>query len=321
MAKNNWTFENIPDLTGKTIIVTGGNSGLGFEAVKDFGRKNAEVILATRNLEKGKSARKQILSEFPNCNIKVMQLDLADLDSVKAFAENFKTNYLRLDVLLNNAGIMWCPYHKTKDGFEAQMGVNHLGHFALTGLLLDKLKSTTNSRVVNVSSLGHRDGKMDFDNLLFENGGYHPRQAYYNSKLANLLFTYELQRKFEVNGLDVISVAAHPGGSITNLARHVEDKFWFKVLRPIVSSIAQSAAMGTLPEVRAAVDKNVRGGEYYGPKGLRETKGYPVLVESIPASHNLEDAKKLWELSEKLTGINFSFKKVENEKMDNLQNS
>jgi len=307
MANKNWTFENIPDLTGKTIIVTGGNSGLGFEAVKDFGRKNAEVILAARNLEKGESARKEILSEFPNCNIKVMQLDLADLDSVKAFAGNFKSNYQQLDVLLNNAGIMGGDYYKTKDGFEAQMGINHLGHFALTGLLLDKLKSTSNARIVNVSSVGHRRGKMDFNNLLFENGGYQSTQAYFNTKLANLLFTYELQRKLEASGLDVISVAAHPGGSTTNLSRHVEDKLWFRLLRPVFSLMTQSAAMGTLPEVRAAVDKDVKGGEYYGPGGFGETKGYPVLVESNPASHSLEDAKKLWEISENLTGINYSF--------------
>jgi NAD(P)-dependent dehydrogenase (short-subunit alcohol dehydrogenase family) len=302
-----WTSKNIPDLTGKIIIVTGGNSGLGFEAVKAFGRKNATVILASRNFEKGETAKKEILSEFPNCKIDVMQLDLGDLSSVKAFANTFKGNYHQLDILLNNAGIMWCPYHKTKDGFESQMGVNHLGHFALTGLLLDVLKKTKKSRVVNVSSLGHRQGKMDFNNLLFEKGGYNPRQAYFNSKLANLLFTYELQRKFEANGLDVISVAAHPGGSNTNLARHVEGQFWFKLLAPIITPIANTAAMGTLPEVRASVDSNVKGGEYYGPRKLGEMRGYPILVKSIPASHSREDAKKLWKMSENLTGIKYQF--------------
>ena len=307
MSNNKWTFDNIPDLKGKTIIVTGGNSGLGFEAVKAFGRKNAEVILASRNQERGEVARKEILSEFPSCDIKVMELDLGDLKSVRAFADSFKSNYQQLDVLLNNAGIMWCPYDVTKDGFESQMGVNHLGHFALTGLLLDLLKRTENSRVVNVSSLGHRNGKMDFDNLLFSEENYHPRQAYFNSKLANLLFTYELQRKLEANNLDVISVAAHPGGSATNLARHVEGQLWYKLLFPILMPIANTAAMGTLPEVRASVDANVKGGEYYGPRKMGEMRGYPILVKSIPASHSLEDAKKLWEMSEQLTQVAYQF--------------
>jgi NAD(P)-dependent dehydrogenase (short-subunit alcohol dehydrogenase family) len=202
---------------------------------------------------------------------------------------------------------MWCPYNKTKDGFESQMGTNHFGHFALTGLLLDLLKKTEDARIVNVSSLGHRNGELDFNNLLFENGGYKPTQAYYNSKLANLLFTYELQRKFETHDLDIISVAAHPGGSATNLMRYVEKKLWFRILKPLLYILAQSASMGTLPEVRASVDPNVKGGEYYGPGGRREFKGYPVRVESNGVSHNKEDAKKLWEVSERLTKIKYNF--------------
>ena len=302
-----WDFNDIPDLKGKTIIVTGGNSGLGFEAVKAFAQKNAVVILASRSLERGEAAKKEIIADYQNSDISVMKLDLADLSSVQGFASKFKKNYSKLDVLLNNAGIMWCPYSKTKDGFESQMGVNHFGHYALTGLLLDRLKKSSGSRVVNVSSLGHRRGVMDFDNLLFEKGGYSPTQAYFNSKLANLLFTYELQRKFEKNALDIISVAAHPGGSATNLSRHVEKRLVFRLLKPLFLLLAQSAAIGTLPEVRASVDANVKGGEYYGPRGFNEMGGYPILVESIPASHSIEDARKLWELSEKLTKVKYDF--------------
>lgn len=304
---NEWTFDNIPDLTGKVIIVTGGNSGLGYEAVKMFSRKNAEVILASRNLERGEKAKETIKAEFPHVNIKVMKLDLANLRSVHDFANSFKKDHEKLDILLNNAGIMWCPYNKTKDGFESQMGTNHFGHFALTGLLLDLLKKTKGARVVNVSSLGHRNGNIDFDNLLFENGGYKPNQAYYNSKLANLLFTYELQRKFEKHDLDIISVAAHPGASLTNLSRYAERKLWFRILKPLLLPLIQPASMGTLPEVRASVDPNVRGGQYYGPDGRREMKGYPVLVNSIEESHNLESAEKLWKISEELTKIKYNF--------------
>lgn len=307
MKAKNWTFKDVPDLTGKTIIVTGGNSGLGYEAVKVFSRKNADVVLASRNIERGETAKETIIAEFPNAKIKVMKLDLGDLSSVHEFAYSFKNDSKKLDVLLNNAGIMWCPYNKTKDGLESQMGVNHFGHYALTGLLLERLKYTENARVVNVSSLGHRRGVMNFDNLLFEKGGYDPRKAYYNSKLANLLFTYELQRKFEEKGLNIIFAAAHPGGSATNLARHVEKRFSFRLLKPLFLLLAQSAAKGALPQIRASVDSKVKGGEYYGPHGFNEMGGYPILVESIPASHSQEDAMKLWEISEKLTGVKYNF--------------
>jgi NAD(P)-dependent dehydrogenase (short-subunit alcohol dehydrogenase family) len=303
----NWTINNIPDLNGKTIIVTGANSGLGYEAVKMFARKKAEVILASRSVQRGKEAKNAIIKKVTGANIKVMQLDLGDLKSVHDFAEAFKKEHHKLDILLNNAGIMWCPYAITKDGFESQMGVNHFGHFALTGLLLETLKSTPKSRVVTVSSLGHRRAKFDVNNPMFNENNYESNVAYFNSKLSNLLFTYELQRKFKEYGLDIISVAAHPGGSATNLARHVEKNFWFRILKPLVLLLAQSAEKGTLPEVRASVDSKVKGGEYYGPRGFNEMGGYPVLVESTEDSHNLDNAKKLWELSEKLTGISFNF--------------
>lgn len=304
---NKWTTQNIPDLSGKTIIVTGGNSGLGYESVKAFAEKGAEVILACRNLEKGEKAKAEILKDNVNGNIKVIGLDLMDLSSVKNFADHIKKNYKRLDVLLNNAGIMATPYFKTKHGFEAQLGTNHLGHFALTGLLLDLIKATPNSRVVNVSSLAHKSGVIDFNDLMFEKGReFKTFKAYGQSKLANLLFTYELQRYFETNKITSIAVAAHPGGSNTRLANHLEKKWYFRLLSSIARRAMQSAAKGALPQIRASVDGNVKGGEYYGPDGFNEVFGYPVLVKSTQASHNLNDAKKLWEISEKLTKIKYN---------------
>ena len=236
MKKENWTKANIPDLSGKVIIVTGGNSGLGYESVKAFAEKGAEVILASRSVEKGEAAKKAMLEV--KGNISVLPLDLMDFSSIKSFTEKFQQKYKRLDVLLNNAGIMTTPYFLTKDGLEAQMGTNHFGHFALTGLLFNLLKNTPASRIVNVSSMAHKQGKMDFSNLLFENGvGYSPIKSYGRSKLANLLFTYELQRRMAAKGIKTIAVAAHPGVSNTNLARYLEDKLIFKILMPDRKSV------------------------------------------------------------------------------------
>ena len=304
MNNEKWDINNIPDLRGKVIIITGGNSGLGYESVKALAGKGAEVILASRSIEKGEQARKSIIEENPEADIKVMQLDLGDLDSIKKFSEEFKNEYDRLDILMNNAGIMTTPYFKTKDGFEAQNGTNHLGHFALTGLLIDLIKKTKGSRVVNISSNAHKAGKIDFDNYLFEEGkGYSPMKSYGRSKLSNLLFTYELQRKLESKGTDAIAVAAHPGFSRTNLARYLEKKAMFKILYPLTGPISQTADMGALPQIRAAVDPMVRGGEYYGPDGFSQMKGYPVKVTSNAASHDTEAARKLWDISEELTGV------------------
>jgi NAD(P)-dependent dehydrogenase (short-subunit alcohol dehydrogenase family) len=306
MSDEKWTTKNIPDLTGKIIVVTGGNSGLGYESVKDFAQQGAEVILACRSVEKGNTAKKEIGTV--KGEIVVMPLDLMDFASIKDFADRFKKQYNQLDVLLNNAGIMTTPYFLTKDGLEGQMGTNHFGHFALTGHLLESIKNTPKSRVVNVSSMAHKSGKMDFDNLLFENGaGYSPMKSYGRSKLANLLFTYELQRRLEENGINSISVSAHPGVSNTNLGRHLENKLLFKILKPLMLTFIQDQNMGALPQIRASVDMQVKGGEYYGPDGFNEMKGYPVRVKSNAASHNREDAKKLWMMSEQITGVSFTF--------------
>ncbi len=306
MKNKHWTTADIPDLSGKVIIVTGGNSGLGYESVKAFANKDAEIILACRSAEKGEKAKQEILKNKPDANIVVMPLDLADLASVRDFANKFTANYSKLDILMNNAGIMTPPYFKTKDGFEGQFGTNHLGHFALTGLLFGLLKKTPESRIVNTSSAAHKAGKMDFSNLMYEDGkGYSRIRAYGRSKLANLLFTYELQRKLQDIDASIITLAAHPGGAKTNLDTHMRRIWWIKVLIPLISASMQSQAMGALPQIRAAVDPEANGGTYYGPeKGM---KGYPVLVESNSRSHNLEDAARLWAVSEQLTGVSFEF--------------
>ncbi|MCP4363645.1 MAG: SDR family NAD(P)-dependent oxidoreductase [Chloroflexi bacterium] len=301
-----WTTANIPDLTGKVIIVTGANSGVGFEAAKEFARKGAQIILACRSMEKAEAALTEIQAEIPNTQAEIMQLDLASQASVHQFANEFKAKNDQLDVLVNNAGIMMTPYGTTEDGFEQQFGTNHLGHFALTGLLIDLLLKTPGSRVVNVSSNGHRFGNMNFANLMFEGGNdYSPARAYGRSKLANLLFTYELQHRYEAIGADASATAAHPGGSSTNLSRHIEEQWYFKMFSLLWERIAQSAAMGALPTIRAAVDPNAKGGYYYGPNGFMEQGGYPIPVQSNDASHNRDDAKRLWDVSEELTAVHY----------------
>lgn len=304
IQQERWTTTNTPDLTGKVIIVTGANSGIGYEAAREFARKGAQTILACRSVDKAQAALAEIKAEIPNASAEIMPLDLASQRSVHQFAEAFKAQYDRLDVLVNNAGIMMVPYGITEDGFERQLGTNHLGHFALTGLLLDLLLKTPGARVVNVSSGAHRSGSMDFDNLMFEKGeGYSPMGAYGRSKLANLLFTYELQRRFEALGANALATAAHPGISRTNLMGHMSDRWYFGLVMLASRFMLQSAAMGALPTLRAAVDPAAKGGQYFGPDGPNERGGYPVVVESTAASHNQADARQLWQVSEQLTGV------------------
>jgi len=301
----NWTTENIPDLSGKIIIITGANSGIGFESAREFARKGAEVIVASRNPEKAEKAIVRIREELPAAKLKFIELDLANLASIRKFTEEFKLGYSRLDILLNNAGIMLVPFGKTVDGFERTVGTNYLGHFALTGQLLDRLSATPGARVVNVASNAHYAGEMDFNDLLFDNGGYAPMKAYGRSKLANLLFTYELQRRFQSTGNEVIALAAHPGISATELANHLFFNLISWLIQPVMKLIFQSSAMGALPSLRAAVDPEAQGGQYYGPDGQGEKSGYPIVVDSNYASKNEEDASTLWTISENLTEIKY----------------
>jgi NAD(P)-dependent dehydrogenase (short-subunit alcohol dehydrogenase family) len=286
------------DMTGKVAIVTGANSGIGYEMARALTRKGATVILACRNKDKGEAAVRQIRHEYPEAKAELMQLDLSDLASVRRFADEFTGRHDKLDLLINNAGIMMTPFGKTADGFESQFGTNHLGHFALTGLLLNLIIRTPHARVVTVSSPGHRFGKIDFDNLNAEQD-YKRQGAYGQSKLANLLFTYELQRRFEVAGVATIAAAAHPGWTATNLQAHT---WFFRMLNPF---LAQKPEMGALPTLYAATAPDVGGGEYYGPDGWQEFRGYPTKVQSSDSSHDTAVAAKLWTVSEELTGVQY----------------
>ena len=297
--KLNWTSKDIPDQSGKIAIVTGANSGIGYEAARALALHGATVIMACRDLEKGEAAVEQILKENPQADIDLQQLDLADLSSVQQFAENFSEYYDHLDILINNGGVMATPYQKTVDGFELQFGTNHLGHFMLTGLLFDLLHDTPDSRVVTVTSYAHLFGRINFRDLNGERF-YQKWLAYGQSKLANVLFGYELQRRTGRNGRNPISIVVHPGYAATNL-QHTSTLF--SMLNPIM---AQSQEMGALPTLYAATSPDIRGGEYIGPDGFLGQRGYPHLTNSSGPSHDREDARHLWEVSEQLTGIEFN---------------
>ncbi|MEE6175592.1 SDR family NAD(P)-dependent oxidoreductase [Mycobacterium sp. 050134] len=301
MAK--WTTSDIPDQTGRVAVVTGANTGLGYETALALAAHGAHVVLAVRNLDKGKDAAARIAATSPQADVALQELDLTSLESIRAAAEQLRSAHDRIDLLINNAGVMYTPKETTKDGFEMQFGTNHLGHFALTGLLLDRLLPVPGSRVVTVSSMGHRIfADIHFDDLQWERS-YNRVAAYGQAKLANLLFTYELQRRLAPHGT-TIAAAAHPGGSKTELGRYTPTAF-----RPLVnvffSVIAQDAAMGALPTLRAATDPGVLGGQYYGPDRFAETRGYPKVVGSSNKSHDAELQRRLWEVSEQLTGVTY----------------
>jgi NAD(P)-dependent dehydrogenase (short-subunit alcohol dehydrogenase family) len=298
-VKNSWTIEDIPDKSGKIVIVTGANSGIGYEATRSLAHRGATVVMACRSLEKGQIALEQIQGENPRGKIILRQVDLADLSTVKRFAGRFLEEFDRLDILINNAGVMATPYQKTVDGFERQFGTNHLGHFMLTGLLIDLLKSTSNSRVVTVSSYAHIFGMINFNDLNSERF-YQKWLAYGQSKLANVLFGYELQRRSVSNGRNPISIVVHPGYAATNL-QHTSS--FFSLLNPI---LAQDQEMGALPILYAATSPRVHGGEYIGPDGFLGQHGYPHLAQSSPRSRDKDTAQRLWEVSEELTGIQFN---------------
>jgi len=304
-----WTIANIPDQTGKTAIVTGGNSGLGYYTCRALAARGAQVIMACRDQKKGLAAARLIQNDFPQACLELLTLDLADLGSVRSFALAFAENHPRLQLLINNAGLMATPYRQTADGFELQLGVNHLGHFALTGLLLEQLLAAENARIVTVSSRMHESGTINFEHLNSRRK-YERWTAYAQSKLANLLFAYELQRRLASRAFPLISLAAHPGYSATNLqitGVGLDDNRLLLWMMKIGNAIfAQSAEMGALPVLYAAVAPDLRGGDYTGPGGLSGMRGYPLKTQSSPASHDLQVAARLWSVSEELTGVHYT---------------
>jgi NAD(P)-dependent dehydrogenase (short-subunit alcohol dehydrogenase family) len=299
-----WTAADVPDQARRVAVVTGANTGIGYETAAVLARRGANVVLAVRNIDKGEHAAARITDAYLPAKVALQQLDLTSLASVRAAADAIKAAHPRIDLLINNAGVMMTPKGITKDGFELQFGTNHLGHFALTGLLLDHLLPVDGSRVVTISSLGHRlRATIDSEDLR-PGPGYDRAAAYGRSKLANLLFTYELQRRLADHAAPTIAVAAHPGGSRTELGRNAPT--WVRIGMTIVGPVLfQTAAMGALPALRAATDPQVRGGQYYGPSHLGEQRGYPQLVQSSAASHDEPLQRWLWAVSEQSTGVTY----------------
>ena len=305
---NKWTEEDIPDLTGKVIVVTGANSGLGLESTKVLAAKGATVIMACRNTTKAESAKAEVLQAAPAATVEVMALDNASLDSVKSFADAFKDRYDRLDVLLNNAGVMAIPRTLTEDGFEMQLGVNHLGHFALTGHLLELLIGTPNSRVHNTSSSAAFSGSINFDDLMGEKD-YGRWGAYGQSKLANAVFATELDRRLKAAGHETISNSSHPGLVMGNLQSNslaqsgtpFMERLLYGTLGPL---FGQDIAMGVLPQLYASTAPDAKGGVFYGPKTMR-MRGYPAEQKCNDTLNDAAALKRFWEVSQELTGISY----------------
>ncbi|QQE11871.1 SDR family NAD(P)-dependent oxidoreductase [Planctomycetota bacterium] len=302
-----FSIEAIPSQKGKIAIITGANIGLGYENTFRFVQKDIEVIMACRSKKRAMTAMNKLLAEVPNAKLDFMQLDLCDLSSVRKFAQNFRGKYSKLNYLINNAGIMVPPYSKTNDGFESQMAANHFGHFLLTSLLLDLVPDTTESRIVSLSSVAHRQGpkKIFFDDINW-NKRYSSSQAYQQSKLACLMFANELDRRLKHSGKKILSVAAHPGATTgTDLGKHVP-KLLFKLIQiTILPFISQTVTSGALPQIMAALSPQAQGGDYYGPQGFLEMKGPPGLAKKLPYSEDNSALKKLWDISVELTGADF----------------
>jgi NAD(P)-dependent dehydrogenase (short-subunit alcohol dehydrogenase family) len=305
-----WTEADVPAQRGRTAVITGANTGLGFETARVLAARGAQVVLACRDLGQAKDAAARILGGRPESagtkpvSVQAVRLDLASLASVHEAAEEIGSAYGPIDLLVNNAGVMMTPFRRTADGFELQLGVNHLGHFALTGLLLGRMLHLERSRVVTVSSNGHKSGRIDFDDLQSRRR-YRRMAAYYQSKLANLMFTYELQRRLAAAQARTQALAAHPGKAKTELIRYLPR--WLQVEDLIVEQpLGQSAAMGALATLRAAADPAARGGEYYGPGGRGELRGYPRLVASSDRARDIEAQRRLWRESERLTGVTYA---------------
>lgn len=298
----NWTTQDIPSQKGKLFLVTGANSGLGFGTTKELVKKGAKVVMAVRNMEKGEAAYNNILKEVPEAQLELMQVDLSDLNSVRNFAGEFKEKYDKLDVLINNAGVMMpVKRFETKQGFEGQFGTNHLGHFMLTRELFDVIEKTPNSRIVTLSSLvaKMKKGKIYWDDMQFEKS-YDKMASYSQSKLANMMFGIELHKKIEDTNKQTLSILAHPGYTATNLQKHMGLQG-----RALNFLLAQKLEMGILPTLRAATDPNVKGGEYYGPSKMSNWRGYPIINEPNPEALDRATTKKLWDVTEELTKAKF----------------
>ena len=313
MNEHGWTPQQMGDLTGRTAIVTGGNSGIGLRTAVELARRGARVTITSRDTVRGERALRELRAKATGADAEVRELDLADLASVKDFADSYAQDSERLDLLVNNAGVMALPRRETTaDGFERQLGTNHLGHFALTGRLLRLLEAadaeTRDVRVVTVSSNAHRAGRLRRDDLM-RVAGYQAWSAYGQSKLANLLFTHELQRRCEDAGSGVKAVAAHPGLAATNLVAagplSKAPKAVGALANGITALVSQPAAVGAWPTLRAATDPDVEGGEYFGPSWPGQWRGAPVQVDTSPAAQSLDDADWLWEESERLTGVRY----------------
>jgi NAD(P)-dependent dehydrogenase (short-subunit alcohol dehydrogenase family) len=296
-----WTENDIPDQTGRLAIVTGANSGIGFETARALATKGARVILACRSEGKGNDAVARLKNAAPAADARFETLDLGSLSSVAAFAARIRADESAIDLLINNAGVMAPPLGRTAEGFELQFGTNHLGHFALTARLLPLVRAASGARIVNVSSIAHFAGAIDFDDPNFEKRRYIPMVAYGQSKLANLLFTRELHRRLEKAGYDALSAAAHPGSTRTNLQQHSG------LLHAFVAMLHQDPPEGALPSLFAATSDAVRGGDYFGPQSVLGMVGAPGPARSTRRSKDLSDAERLWTHSETLTGVQFDF--------------
>jgi NAD(P)-dependent dehydrogenase (short-subunit alcohol dehydrogenase family) len=306
-AAGKWTTADAGDQNGRIAVVTGATSGLGLRTALVLAEHGATVVLTGRDAAKAAAAVDQVKAVAANAQVHAAELDLASLESIRKAAADIVARFGRIDLLINNAGVMMPPYGLTQDGFELQFGTNHLGHFALTGLLLPALLPVPGSRVVTVSSNGHRAGRIDFDNLM-SSRHYSRTAAYGRSKLANLMFTYELQRRLAASNAHTIALAAHPGTARTELTRHMPSVA-NTVMGPRFDTLnswwLQDAAMGALPTLRAATDPDAIGGTYYGPDGFLQFTGYPIVVRSSARSHNAETQRRLWAESEQLTGVTY----------------
>jgi len=295
-AFESWVEKNLGSQQGKTVIVTGANTGIGFYTALGLAKMGANVTVAGRSEEKVNNAVEAIRKENITGSVEGGIIDLASLDSIRKFAKQFNSSHDKLEILINNAGVMMPPESKTAEGFELQFGVNYLGHFLLTQLLYDKLKSTKDARVVTLSSIAHRSGEIDFDNFRVEKS-YDPRREYYQSKLADLMFTLELGRRIQANGDNILSVACHPGFTKTDLQRHLDPAVFANLT-------LMDTWQGSLPTLLAATSKDAKSGDYYGPDGEGEFSGFPALGKIEERALNQEISKRLWEEGMKATGLN-----------------